>query len=167
VNTSTYIYYSFLLFLFFMALTARVLFGNVETISWPLWLMAGIAYFVGIKSFWRIIQRKCFGESVVVDVTKFISPSICPICLKPASETRSVFFSSTNAGPVPIRQHAELPLKLCAECACTYDSRFFKGIKGVRIARVVYQNWTVQFKNPVYLHKLIETNAVSDAVKRT
>jgi hypothetical protein len=150
-----------------MALTARVIFGNVETISWPLWIIAGISYFVGIKSLWRIIQRKCFGESVVVDVTKFIAPSICPICLKPATEARSVLFSSTNAGPFPIRQHAELPLKLCAECARNYDSKFFNGIKGVRIARVVYQNWTVQFKNSEYLHKLIEANSVSGAAKRT
>jgi hypothetical protein len=166
MNTLTYLYYSFLLLLFVMALTARVIFGNVETISWPLWAIVGLAYFFGIKTLWKIIQRKYFGESVVIDVTKFLAPSICPICLKPASEARSVFFSSTNAGPIPIQQHAELSLKLCAECAGDYDRKFFKGIKGVRIARVVYQNWTVQFKNSEYLQKLIETNSASVAAKR-
>jgi hypothetical protein len=165
MNTLTYLYYAFLLLLFFMALTARIIFGNVETISWPLWIFCGTVYFLGVKSLSRVIQRKLFGESVVIDVTKFFPPPICPICLKPATEIRSVSFSSTTAGPIPIRQRAELPLKLCAECARSYDGKFFKGIKGVRIARVVYEKWTVQFKNAEYLKIVVESNPQSGASK--
>ena len=165
MNVLTYASYAMAGLVFCMALTARIIFGDVETISWPLWMFSGIICFVVIKLLWRVTQRKLFGESLVIDVTKFVPPPVCALCLNPAKESRTVFFHSTHAGPIPISQHAELPLMLCSACSQNYDEKFLKAIKGVRIARVVYENWTVQFKNPNYLQAVLDSNRESGAVR--
>jgi hypothetical protein len=164
MNTLTYCYYAFFGLAFCMVLTARITFGNVETVSWPMWILGGTAYFIAIKVLWRVIQRKLFGDFLVVDIKKFVAPPICATCCKEAAEMRTAFFSSTNAGPISIRQHAELPLKLCVECARRYDSKLLKGIKGIRISRVVYEKWTVQIKNRDYFNAVLELNRQSGAV---
>ena len=151
--------------LFCMVLTARIIFGDAETISWPIWIFAGVAYLAAIKFVWYVIQRRLFGTSLVIDATKFVPPPVCAACFKEASEVRSAFFSSTMAGPILIQQHAELPVRLCADCARNYDSSFLKNVKGVRIARVVYEKWTVQIKNLIYLEAVLESNQQSGAVK--
>ncbi|MGB8370754.1 MAG: hypothetical protein ACLPYZ_15740 [Limisphaerales bacterium] len=167
MNILAYCYHAFLGLAFCLVLTARITFGKVETVSWPLWILGGVAYFIAIKFLWRVIQRKLFGDFLVVDVTKFVSPPVCATCFKEATETRTAFFSSTNAGPIPIREHAELPLKLCAECARRYDSKLLKGIKGIRISRVIYEKWTVQIKNRDYFNAVLELNRQSGAVTST
>ncbi len=165
MNILTYSYYAFLGLLFFMGLTARVTFGNVETVSWPLWIFGVIVYFIAIKYLWRVLQRKLFGDFMIIDVAKFVAPPFCATCFREATETRAAFFISTGAGPIEIHQHAELPLELCAECAQRYDSKVLKGIKGVRIARVVYDIWTVQFKNANYYKVALDSNSESQAAR--
>ena len=165
MNTLTYSYYAFLGLLFCMGLTARIIFGNVETVSWPLWILGGVVYFIAIRRLWRVIQCKLFGDFLIIDVTKFAPPPFCATCFREATETRTTFFNSTAAGPIPIHQHAELPLKLCAECAQRYDSKLLKGIKGVHIARVVYSKWTVQFKNSDYYKAALESNRQDNAAR--
>ena len=49
MNTLTYSYYALLGLLFCMGFTARIIFGNVETVSWPLWILGGVVYFIAIK----------------------------------------------------------------------------------------------------------------------
>ena len=165
MNGLTYIYYAFLALLFCMGLTARIIFGNLETVSWPLWILGGVVYFIAIKRLWRAIQRKLFGDFLIIDVTEFTPPPFCATCFREAIETRTAFFTSTAAGPIPIHQHAELPLNLCTECAQRYDSKLLKEIKGVRIARVVYDTWTVQFKNSDYYKAALESNRLDNAAR--
>jgi hypothetical protein len=165
MNTLTYSYYAFLGLLFCMGLTARIIFGNVDTVSWPLWILGGVVYFIAIKFLWRVIQRGMFGDFLIIDIAKFVPPPFCATCFRKATETRTAFFSSTSAGPIEIHQRAELPLKLCAECAQHYDSKLLKGIKGVRIARVVYDKWTVQFKNFDYYRVALESNRQNEAAR--
>lgn len=167
MNVLTYCYYAFLGLAFCMVLMARIIFGNVETVNWPLWILGGVAYFIAIKFCWRNIQHKLFGDFMVVDVKKFVAPPVCATFCKEAAETRKAFFSSTGAGPIPIHQVAELPLKLCAECARRYDTKLLKGIRGIRISRVVYEKWTIQIKNRDYFNAVLELNRQSGAVTST
>jgi hypothetical protein len=122
MNILTYTYYALLGLLFFMGLTARVTFGNVETVSWPLWIFGGVIYLVAIKHLWRVLQRKLFGDFMIIDVAKFVAPPFCATCFREATETRSAFFISTGAGPIEkrwtpkLRPVAKLDFSRTAQC---------------------------------------------------
>jgi len=164
MNQLTYLYFAGAGLLFCLVFTHRLIFGDLETINWWVWSVGAIVYFVVVVWAWRRFQRVLFGTSMIINITKYVPPSTCPLCLQLGTEARAVSFNSTMAGPLPIVQRAYFPVKLCATCAERFDASLLKNVKGVRIGRVAYENLTIQIKRPSYLAAVTEANRETGAI---
>ena len=84
-----------------------------------MWLFGGVIYCIAIKYLWCVLQRKLFGDFMIIDVAKFVAPPFCATCFREATETRSAFFISTGAGQrwtPKLRPVAKLDFSRTAQC---------------------------------------------------
>jgi hypothetical protein len=119
-----------------------------------------------LRVLWKHIQIWWFGPRLVIDITKYRIPEVCPFRGTPATIERFVEYHATAAvGPLHITQTKRFPVLLSEEGAAIYDkARFFKKIDGLTLRRVAYNKFYLHCKNDAYRRAILDANAETRAV---
>ncbi len=150
----------------FTAASAVVVFQYPDQFSWPIWIVLACGYAVALKMLWLKIQIWWFGPRLIIDVTKYDPPPVCPVNGTPASLERFIEHQvSGAAGPIHFHQTHRFPVLLSDEAAAVFDrAKIFKKVPGLTLRRVAYDKFYLHCKSDAYRKAMLEANAESKAV---
>ncbi len=100
---------------------------NQTEVNYGTYGLACLVFALADIAVWWYLWRKFWGVPLKVDMANYRPPDLCPVCLKPGTETRPVQSRTPTAlmigpvhVPVPHRYH-EFPVRLCLLHASEVD----------------------------------------------
>ena len=110
----------------------------------------------------RSFDRARYGTKVIVDLSAYKVPSVCPETFRDATESRVARF--TMPGGIA-HLDGGFPVMLSSEAAAAFDKRLLKGVEGLRVVRAAYNKITLYIKDERYLRAMREANRETGAVR--
>lgn len=106
----------------FTALFLAVIFWYPDKIPWGVWIVLACGYVVALKVLWLKIQVRWFGPRLIIDITKYHAPPVCPVYGTSATVARFIeYHASGAAGPIHLHQTSRFPVLLSEEAAAAFD----------------------------------------------
>lgn len=109
----------------------------------------------------RSFDRARYGTKVIVDLSAYKVPCVCPETLRDATEFRVAQFTMTG-GVASL--HGGFPVMLSSEAAVAFDKRLLKSVEGLRVVRAAYSKITLYVKDERYLRAMRQANQQTGAV---
>ena len=131
--------------------------GSIYTVGIVITMILLLLAFFARRSF----DRARYGTKVIVDLSAYKVPSVCPETLRDATESRAAQFTMTG-GVASL--HGGFPVMLSSEAAAAFDKRLLKSVEGLRVARAAYSRITLYVKDERYLRAMREANRETGAV---